>query len=243
MILRLIIRVTSIYRHNSNGKLIQKGRDVQNHPCNMIDYIKHAVERFQTTIDKRTQSAIIQIPLCYGLKGPQLAPSVVPPLISSERRKRILEIGDVLFYYERESSGPYATNLPSLVNRLTSSRCNRTEHTEAVANNLSLDYAVTWTNASIVYKVSKIQLITSSDASYLTESKGRSRYGYHQFHGDIDDPHNINDHIDSNSLILTRVYILCSIASYDEYCSLFLTVVSSVNTCNTTSNTNRELRT
>ena len=74
-----------------------------------------------------------------------------------------------------------------------------------------------------------MQLITSSDASYLTETKGRSRGGYHKFLGDIDNPHHINGPIECNSIIIPTV---CSAASDTEYCTIFLTAVSSINTRN-----------
>ena len=47
-----------------------------------------------------------------------------------------------------------------------------------------LDYATTYPNAIITYHVSNMILAAHSDASYLTESKARSRAGGHFFMSD-----------------------------------------------------------
>ena len=193
----------------------------------MPNYIKNAIERFQIPVDKRTESAMIYLPPRYGVKGPQMAP-VELPAISSERRKRIQEICGVILYYARAVDPMQLT----AVSKIGSQQATATDATETAANHL-LAYAATWPNATIVYKASKMQLITSSDASYLTETKGRSRGGYHKYLGDIDYPHVINGPIECNSMIIPTV---CSAASDAEYCTIYLTAVSSLSTRNTLEN-------
>jgi hypothetical protein len=193
----------------------------------MPNYIKNTIERFQTLVEKRTESAMLYIPPRYGNKGPQLAPPILPP-ISPERRKRIQEICGVILYYARAVDPMQLT----AVSKIGSQQADATEATETAANHL-LAYAATWPNATIIYKASKMHLITSSDASYLTETKGRSRGGYHKLLGDIDNPHHINGPIECNSIIIPTV---CSAASDVEYCTIFLTAVSSINTRNTLEN-------
>ena len=70
-------------------------------------------------------------------------------------------------------------------------------------------------------------------AGYLTESKGRSRGGYHKFLGDIDNPHDINGPIECSNMIIPTV---CSAASDAEYCTIYFTAVSSLATRNTLEN-------
>ena len=193
----------------------------------MPNYIKNTVERFQTSVEKRTDSAMLYIPPRYGSKGPQLAAPTLP-LIASERRKRIQEICGVILYYARAVDPMQLT----AVSKIGSQQAEATEATEAAANHL-LSYAATWPNATIIYKASKMQLIASSDASYLTETKGRSRGGYHKFLGDVNNPHDINGPIECSSMIIPTV---CSAASDAEYCTIFLTAVSSINTRNTLEN-------
>ena len=135
----------------------------------MPNYIKNAIERFQIPIETRTESAMIYIPPRYGTKGPHMTP-IELPTISPERRKRIQEICGVILYYARAVDPMQLT----AVSKIGSQQATATEATESAANHL-LAYAATWPNATIVYKASKMQLITSCDASYLCETKGRSR--------------------------------------------------------------------
>ena len=55
----------------------------------------------------------------------------------------------------------------------------QTKPTQGILEDIErfLQYAASWPNASIVYKASDMQLTVESDASYLSESKARSKAG------------------------------------------------------------------
>ena len=95
-----------------------------------------------------------------------------------------------------------------------------------------LQYAATYPDAEVTYYPSDMRLIIWSDASYLSESKARSRAGGLHYLSSAGDPTTapINGAIDVLSVILPTVV---SAASEAEYAGLFQNgqaAVSSINT-------------
>ena len=170
---------------------------------------------------------MIYVPPNYGSKALQMAPAELPTL-PSERITRIQEICGVFIYYARAVD----PTLITAINRISSQQAAPTNATEEAIERM-LTYAATYPNATIVFKASKMHLITHSDAAYLTESKARSRGGTLKYLGDVDNPHEINGPIEASSIVIPTV---CSAASDAEYCNLYLTGVGSIAARNTLEN-------
>jgi hypothetical protein len=79
-----------------------------------------------------------------------------------------------------------------------------------------LQYAASFPNGQLVFKASKMKLFIHSDASYLSESKSRSRAGCYPYLGDTEHSHNAS--LGSLSQIMPNV--LSSVAEA-EYAALF----------------------
>jgi hypothetical protein len=97
-----------------------------------------------------------------------------------------------------------------------------TEQVEAMVTRL-LQYAVTWSDASITYNASNMQLRAFSDASHISETKSRPRAGGVLYLGGTDpspaDPTSLNGSIVCISSIIRTV---AASASEAEYAALFL---------------------
>jgi hypothetical protein len=88
------------------------------------------------------------------------------------------------------------------INKLASQQANATQETIAAAKHL-LGYLAAHPNANITYRPSTMQLTGQSDASYLSEPKSRSRWGY-LLYFELLNPkhqHDINGSIECMSVI------------------------------------------
>jgi hypothetical protein len=101
------------------------------------------------------------------------------------------------------------------INKLAAQQTTATEKTIAAAKHL-LGYLAAYPNASIRYRPSTMQLTGQSDASYLSEPKARSRWGYLLYFQLLNPkhPYDINGVIDCMSIITDVVVSSACEAEY-----------------------------
>jgi hypothetical protein len=101
------------------------------------------------------------------------------------------------------------------INKLASQQAKATEKTIEAAKHL-LGYLAAYPNASIRYRPSTMQLTGQSDASYLSEPKARSRWGYLLYFQLLQPRHqyDINGAIDCMSVITDVVVSSACEAEY-----------------------------
>jgi len=137
-------------------------------------------------------------------------------LLPPERAKRIQEIVGVFLYYAR-AVDPTMTYILSLLGSVQSKP---TLQVEVLAQRF-LNYAATWPNASIKYFKSDMKLYIQSDASYLGDSKSRSRAGGMQHLSS----HTLSNNPPVNGTILVRsnmIDVVVASAAEAEYAGMFL---------------------
>jgi len=101
---------------------------------------------------------------------------IIEPLTSSQR-KHIQEVVGTFLYYARALDNTMLPAIGSIATSLTTS----SYRDLAFRINQFLDYAATHPAAKLTYEKSDMHLWVDTDASYLNESKARSRGGgYHQ---------------------------------------------------------------
>ena len=125
-----------------------------------------------------------------------------------------------MLYYTRAIDATLAT----AVSKFSSSQANATTTVLAAAERL-LEYAATHPAAELVYYASKMHLIVHGDASYLSESKSRSRGAGVFFLGDHEHPNIFNAPILCTTEILD---VIVSSAAEAEYGTAFLNTKRSV---------------
>ena len=147
----------------------------------MPGVVQNALTRFKHTPPNKAQdSPHPWIPPQYGAKR-QLAP---PPLsripLTPQQVKWVQEVVGVFLHYARAVENTMLASIGSIASSHSTSTWTdierRTLH--------FLDYASSHPNASIRYVASQMQLWAHSDASYLCESKARSRAGGYHFLSD-----------------------------------------------------------
>lgn len=140
--------------------------------------------------------------IVYGAKA-QLVEDEVddsPPL-DAEGIKRVQGIVGCLLYYARAVDNKLLCTLSAIGMRQASA----TKNTLAECNQL-LDHLALHPNDGITYKASKMVLAAHSDASYLSETKSRSRAGAHIFLSNDDPIPQSNGPVQSNASVLRSVY-------------------------------------
>ena len=136
------------------------------------DYVRKAILRFGIINPRVCDSPSDYVQHMYNRVDALINTVDESPEISPERRKRLEQIIGVFLYYAHAID----STMLMKVTQLASLQANPTEAVEAAVNRF-LEYAATWPNASIVFHASDMVLHKQSDASYLSESHGRSRVG------------------------------------------------------------------
>ncbi len=143
----------------------------------MLDYIPEALKRFKHEKPKRAQhQPYPHVQPTYGAKQQFAVDDDTSPLLSKEDKKYVQEVVGTFLYYARAVD---ATMLPAL-GSIATQQANPTENTMKKVKQF-LDYAATHPDAIITYRKSDMVIAVHSDASYLSESKARSRAGGHFF--------------------------------------------------------------
>eukprot|EP00804_Cyclotella_cryptica_P012915 CCRYP_002273-RA/>CCRYP_002273-RA protein AED:0.38 eAED:0.38 QI:0/0/0/1/0/0/3/0/465 len=140
----------------------------------MPGYCQKAGQRFRHNIPTKPQHQP------YPHTRAPTAPSNKDPDLSTPLNKQdttfIQEVIGVFLYYARAVDCTMLTALSSLATQ----QANPTQTTLQRIHRF-LDYAMTHQNAVVTYRASKMILAAHSDASYLSETKARSRAGGHFF--------------------------------------------------------------
>ena len=127
---------------------------------------------------------------------------MTPPPLSQDGKKYVQEVVGTLLYYSRAVDCTMLAALGSIATQ----QANPTERTKAKIKQL-LDYAATHPDAIVTYRASDMVLAGHSDASYLSETKARSRAGGHFFmDSDTTYPNN-------NGAVLTIAQIIKAVMS------------------------------
>eukprot|EP00804_Cyclotella_cryptica_P019220 CCRYP_006117-RA/>CCRYP_006117-RA protein AED:0.10 eAED:0.09 QI:0/0/0/1/0/0/4/0/1232 len=141
-------------------------------------------------------------PRTYGAKQQFVDTADDSALLSNTDKTFVQEVIGVFLYYARAVD---CTMLPAL-GSLATQQSAPTQNTMSKIHQF-LDYAMTHPDAMITYRASNMILAVHSDASYLSETKARSRAGGHFFLSE-DDPSPRN-----NGAILTLAQIIKPVMS------------------------------
>ena len=106
-----------------------------------------------------------------------------------------------LLYYAQACDNKLLCTLSTI----STQQASATQNTLIAVNNL-LDHVATYPSDGITFKASNMILAAHSDASYLSESKARSRAGAHIFLSNNDPIPQKNDPVLSISAVLRSVY-------------------------------------
>jgi hypothetical protein len=185
----------------------------------MPGYVERALQRFMHTKPARHESSPhdYNAPV-YGSRQQYETQDTTPYLDLNDKQK-ILEIVGVFLYYARAVD---LTMIPAL-GTIASKQNQPTEHTLRAATKF-LNYAASNPDATVRYHASGMQLYIESDASYLCETKARSRAAGIHYLGPKPDLKNLqtpprNGTVAVLSKILRNVV---SSASEAELAALFL---------------------
>ena len=136
----------------------------------MPGYVEALLVKYKHECTKKTHTPYKPAPRKFGKEAQDPLPEDTSPALDDKGINRIQQIvGSILFYARAVD----LTNLPGL-NTLASEQTTATETTMANAKGM-LDYLATHPNATIRYRASDMILNVHSDASYLSESRARSR--------------------------------------------------------------------
>jgi hypothetical protein len=135
-------------------------------------YISDAAERFGIDTTRK-----IDNPLSTGCIGKDSTTPATPQ--HTQQQKRLQQIIGVLLYYARSVDSTVLTR----IRKLSTQQKDPTGVTLMAAER-TLQYLATQPEASVVFHRSDMKLICYSDASYLNETKARSRCGGYIYLGD-----------------------------------------------------------
>lgn len=177
----------------------------------MPNYVKKALNRFNATDINSAKSPAQYIPPVYGSRKQQKAVIDDTEMITCpERKKRIQQIIGTFLYYARAVDPTMLTAL----NKVASQQAKPTIAVEKAAERI-MQYAKTFPNAQIVYEASDMILCGHSDASYLSETKARSRSGGIFFLSNKNhDQHSINGSVECISSIIPAIVASAAEAEY-----------------------------
>jgi hypothetical protein len=174
----------------------------------MPGYIERALQRFQHTPPTRPEHSphAWQIPT-YGAKT-QYAPGPdVSPALNAADTTRVQQVLGTLLFYARAVD---STMLPA-IGSIATQQAKGTKATMKAITQL-LNYCATHPDATVRFIASDMVLHIESDASYLSESKARSRAaGYHFLSAKPKDPTKPPQPNDSPPPANGAINVLCQI--------------------------------
>ena len=147
--------------------------DYVNRTCDlsMPGYVEKALQRFEHPTPSKHEAAPHEhTPIQYGAKVQYAPDEDNSKSLDKSGLKRIQEVVGTLLYYARAIDN---TMLPAL-GSIASEQAHGTERTAKAVTKL-LNYAASNPEAKIRFHASDMCLAIDSDASYLSESKARSR--------------------------------------------------------------------
>ena len=145
----------------------------------MPGYVKKVLQRFKHSKPPKPQHSPYQPqPRKFGAAAQDPIDEDTTPTISDDRINVIQQVVGMVLYYARAID---MTNLPGL-SGISSEQSQARESTEARVEQL-LDYLATHPDAVVRYYASDMVLNIHSDASYLSETRARSRVAGYYFLG------------------------------------------------------------
>jgi hypothetical protein len=143
----------------------------------MLEYVPEALTQFQHAAPKKTQhQPYPHVTPTYGTKVQYTEDEDTAPLLNKTKKTFVQEVIGTFLYYAQCVHSTMLTALGSLAMQ----QANPTVNTIIKVRQF-LDYAATHPDAIITYHASNMVLAGHSNASYLSESKARSRAGGHFF--------------------------------------------------------------
>jgi hypothetical protein len=143
----------------------------------MLEYVPEALTRFQHAAPKKPQhQPYPHVTPTYGAKVQYTDDDDTSPLLDKTEKTFVQEVIGTFLYYARCVDSTMLTALGSLATQ----QANLTVNTMIKVRQF-LDYAATHLDAIVTYHTSDMVLAGHSNASYLSESKARSRAGGHFF--------------------------------------------------------------
>ena len=169
----------------------------------MPAYCEKACQRFHHPKPKKPQDQPYpHVEPTYGAKQQYAQEEDQSPTLSKEDKTFIQEVIGVFLYYARAVDCTMLAALGSLATQQASP----TENTMKKVKQF-LDYAATHQDAIITYRASDMVIAVHSDASYLSETKARSRAGGHFFLSEND------EYPSNNGAVLTIAQIIKAVMS------------------------------
>jgi hypothetical protein len=180
----------------------------------MPGYVQKALERFCADQGKGANSPMVYIPPRYGEKIQYAKDEQEPAATDAESTKRIQQIVGVFLYYARAVDYSILTAITTISTRQSKITTQVQESVDRL-----LAYVRKYPDTKIIFRASKMQLVTHADASYLCESGARSRAGGIMWLGDASEPTQVNGAITCISKIIDAVV---ASAGEAEYAGLFM---------------------
>ena len=170
----------------------------------MPNYIPEALTRFHHSKPRTPQDQPHpHMPPKYGAKQQFTEADDDSALLDKHDKKFIQEVVGTLLYYSRAVDCTMLAALGSIATQQSKPTANTMKKVKQL-----LDYAATHPHAAVTYRASDMVLAAHSDASYLSETKARSRAGGHFFMaGDTTYPTN-------NGAVLTIAQIIKAVMSF-----------------------------
>ena len=195
------------------GLTLEWDYDKRTVATSMPGCVKKAIERFGVKVGIGANSPMIYEPPKYGEKV-QYAMDEEEIDKDPSITKRIQQIVGVFLYYARAVDYSILTAVTTI-----STRQAKITNTLLQAVERLLSYVNKYPNAKVIYKASKMELITHADASYLCETGARSRAGGIMWLGDKNNPTQVNGAITCISKVIDAVV---ASAGEAEYAGLFI---------------------
>ena len=209
------------------GMSIAYNRPSRTITLSMPGYVEAALKRFNVVRgSKPTHSPLHFEPIVYGQKI-QLTTHDDSPAVTPPQARFIREVIGVFLYYARAVD----STMQAPLSKLASSQSTPTVALYDAVQHF-LQYAATYPEAELTYHASDMRLVVWSDASYLSESKSRSRAGGLHYLSSSGEPTSapVNGAIEAISTIIPTVV---SAASEAELAGLFLNGQAAVSTRHT----------
>ena len=190
-----------------------KGKKIMD--LSMPGYTKNALTRFGKTNCKPANSPLLYTPPVYGAKSQTIpADDNTGTPLSKEQLKTVQEVVGVFLYYA------WAVD-PMLITAVNKIGAKQATSDTAIFKDIErlFQYIVRWGEAKVRIKPSDMQLQLHSDASYLSESKSRSRAGGFMFLGECKPGDIPNAPV---SYISTIIATVVDSAAAAEYAALFI---------------------
>ena len=162
-------------------------------------YVQKLLHRFRHCNIKPEQSPMVYVPPNYGAKIQLSLDDTSTNMSPAQILECQQQIGCVL-WLSRMIDSPTLTGISKCASELSAGKVSLIPKLHRV-----LGHLMAFPDNRVRYYASDMVFRTFSDASYLTELRGRSRIGVYGYFGWADDPHRLNGPVLADSTILDVV--------------------------------------